>query len=531
MRLSALLDPTVEIPWQSLPVGCQEPTHSLVPPAQFTHGHDAIQLGEVCGYNLYDFQKQGLIEKLGANMVREADGEWVEKWSAQETADVLSRRNGKSVEVEVLILVALFLLGERKIMYTAHRDDTAKLIFDNVVAAIKRVPELWAELVPAGPRRANGQRAIELRSGAVCYFRTRTMDTARGQGYERLILDEDQELTDGYMAALMPLVSGAINGQINYAGSAGDLKASVQAKTWRSFLAKERGLCYRGWHADPERDFDDLNLVARLNPRLGRGLSYEWVAKEFRKMSRGQFGGERLGVARYPREEGADWVIPEAAWGRAKDEASVPADGAPLEFVLEVAPDLDRASIGVAGRRADGAMHIEVVANEPGVHWAIGRCKDLQDKHGPDICVDPKGPAGFMLGDLHQAGVRTRLVDTQDLTSSASWLYTAANPQPDPTDPGEKPAPNVRHRGGLKLTQALAAAETRKMLSRWTWRREVPSGVDQTPITAVTLAAWMVVKRERVAPPPPPSKAVRGTRNNPRARSSGATQDLATAQF
>ncbi len=531
MRLSELLDPTVEVDWRSLPVGCQEPTHSLVPPAQFTHGHDAIELGIICGYDPYDFQRQGLIEKLGANMVQQPDGSWVEKWAAQDTADVLSRRNGKSVEVELLILAALFILGEQKIMYTAHRDDTAKLVFDNVVAAIKSVPELWAELVPAGPRRANGQRAIELRSGAVCYFRTRTMDTARGQGYNRLILDEDQELTDAYMAALMPLVSGAVNGQINYAGSAGGLRSEVQAKTWRSFLAKERGLCYRGWHAEPEDDFDDLDLVARLNPRLGDGLSYEWIAKEFKKMTRGDFGGERLGVARYPREEGADWVIPETAWTRAVDEESTPAPAARLHFVLEATPDLERASIGVAGRREDGAMHVEVVGNEPGVHWLVARSKDLQQRHDADVWIDPNGPLGFMLGDFRESGLRVRTLDAHDLMASASWLYTAVNPQPDPADPGRgAPAPSVRHRGGLKLTQALAAAETRKILSRWTWRREVPSGVDQSPLTAVTAAAWVVVKTERVSPPPPPSKMARSgrTRTNPRY---STEPDIATAGF
>lgn len=537
MLVSDLLDPKVEVDWGRLPVGDQEPTHSLVPRAQFTHGHDAIELAGICGYKLYDFQRQGLIEKLGANLVLALDGSWREKWAAQETADVLSRRNGKSVEIEVLILTALFLLGEQKIMYTAHRDDTAKLIFDNVVAAIKRVPKLWAELVDAGPRRTNGQRAIELRSGAVCYFRTRTLDTARGQGYDRLILDEDQELTDGYMAALMPLVSGAENGQINYAGSAGGLKATVQAKTWRSFKAKERGLCYRGWHAESEAEYDDLDLVARLNPRLGRGLSYEWVAKEFKKMTRAEFGGERLGVARYPREEGADWVIPEVAWTRAKDEDSQPASGARLAFVLEADPELENAAIGVAGRRSDGAMHIEATDVDPGVFWLVGRSKELQLKHGQPMWLDPDGPLGFMVGDFREAGVDLRFLNAQDLVSSSSWLYTAANPQPDPADPGAgKPKPTVCHRGGLKLTQALAAAETRKLLSRWTWRREVPSGVDQTPLNAVTLAAWVVVKLERSAPPPPPSRSASGSsthRPNPHHRhtSSWDSTDLATAQF
>lgn len=499
MRVSALLDPDAEYEEQDLPIGGQEPTHSLVPECAFSHGTDAVELAEYAGYELMPFQRQGLIDKLGVNFIEQRDGSVVERWAAQETADVISRRNGKSYEIEILILTGLFLLGEKKIMYTAHRDDTAKEVFDNVVAAIKRTPKLWGELVDSGPRYANGQRGITLKNGAVCYFRTRTSDTARGQGYDRLILDESQNLTEAEMAALMPLVSGQPNAQLNYAGSAGGLHSSVQAKVWRSFEAKERGLCYRGWHVDVEADFDDLDLVARVNPRLGRGLSYEFVAKEFRRMTRADFGRERCGAATYPREEGASWVIPEAAVLRATDEASAIADDAPLAFVLESDPELEFGTIGVAGRRADGAMHIEVVAHERGVAWMLDEAKRLREQHGGDIWLDPKGPCGFMVGDFRESGVPIKLFDAADLKDAATWLYTGMNPQPDPRDPGAgRPAPAVYHRGGQLMLQAMAVAETRKLLDRWTWRRSVSSQVAQGPLIAPNLAGYAVLLAERV---------------------------------
>lgn len=539
MRLSALLAPGAEYNERDLPLGCMEPTHSLVPAAEFTHGHDAIELATMAGYSLYDFQNQGLIEKLGVNFVEQRDGAVVERWAAQETADIASRRNGKSVEVEVLILTGLFLLDEDLIMYTAHRDDTAKSVFNNVVRAMKRTPEFWPQIIESGPRRANGQRSIELKSGATVFFRTRTTDTARGEGFKRLIIDESQNCTDDQMAAIMPVVTGAENAQINYAGSGGDLHSTVQAKVWRSYEAKERGLCYRGWHADPEADFDDLDLVARVNPRLGRGLSYEFVAKEQKRMPRPKFGRERCGASTYPRPEGAGWVIPEAAWERAKDEESAPAAGAVIVFVLEADPELAFGTIASAGRRADQAMHIEVTDHEPGVAWMVGRAKELQVKHGADVWLDPKGPLGHLLPDLREASVRVKLFGAVDLRDAATWIYTAANPQPDPRDPGAgKPPPTVFHRGGLLLTHALAAAETRKMLDRWTWRRSVSGGVNQGPLVGATLAGYAVVKGERNPPPPPPplSRTTRTNtgreRLNPRVgRSRDEGPDLATAGF
>lgn len=501
MRLSALLAADASWDERDLPVGNQEPTHRLVPDCEYSHGQAAIAFAEYCGYDLYDFQKQGLVDKLGENTVQRRDGTVVQRWAAQETADVISRRNGKSVEIEVLILFGLFVLGERKIMYTAHRDDTALEVFNNVVAAIQRTPKLWAELIDKGPRRANGQRSITLKNGAVCYFRTRTTDSARGQGYDRLILDESQALTAEELAALMPLVTGATNAQLNYAGSAGGLGAVIQGKLWRSFEKAERGLAYRGWHADLDTDFDDLDLIARVNPRLGRGLSYEFVAKEFARMTRPDFGRERCGAATYPREEGGGWVIPEVAWHRGHDDTSQIAPEKRPAFVLEADAELELGTITVAGRRTDGAMHAENVQHDPGVGWMVARAKDLQDEHHGAIWLDPKGPCGFMLGDLREAGVQVHTFEPEDLKDAWTWLYTNANPQPDPADPNRTvPPPGVYHRSNL-TTLALAAAELRKLGDRHTLRRTVSSGVNQGPIVGAMLACFAVVKAEREQPP------------------------------
>ena len=505
VRLTELIAAGAEWDERDLPLGNMEPTHELVPESAFSHGYEAVEFARKCGYDLYEFQRDGLEAKLGVNLVELRDGSVVERWAAQETADVISRRNGKSVEIEVLILFGLFFLGEMQIMYTAHRDDTAKAVFDNVRAAIERTPELRAEMPKNGFRVANGQRSITLKSGAVCYFRTRTNESARGQGFNRLILDEAQHLTEIQMAAVMPVVTGAVNAQINYAGSAGDLDATVLAKVWRSFERKERGLAYRGWHADTDADFDDLALIARMNPRLGHGLSYEFVAKEFGRMTRAQFGRERCGAATYPRAEGAAWVIPEEAWARGKDETSAIADGEMPRVVLEADPELTAGTVTVAGRRADRAMHVEVVKHDDGVVWMVEAARRLYEEQGAEVWVDPYGPCSFMIGDLQQAGVPVRPFKTDDITAAWSWLYTAANPPRDGADPqAPRPDPTVRHRGGQLLTQSLAAAETRKVRERLTLRRVVAADVNQGPIVGVMLAGYAVVKAEKVKPPPTP---------------------------
>ena len=520
LRLSDLLDPDRDIDWSSLPMGDQEPTHRLVPPAQFTHGYDAIEFAhDVAGYSLDEFQQQALVDFLGFNMVRDSSGEWVEKWAAKETADIESRRNGKSAVIEVLILFGLFILRERKILYTAHLDDTAEEIFDRVVDALKRSPALWAEVVPSGPRRTNGQRAIRLRTGQVALFRTRTVNTARGKGFQRLILDESQELTDSHMPAIMPVITGEPNAQINYAGSAGHLKSEAMAKVWRSFKARERSLAYRGWHAPDEADYEDLRVIARTNPAAGRRLSWEAIAKEAKRMTIVQLGRERCGVSTYPRASGEAWVIPEEDWLRALDESSTPTG--PLQLVAESDPELTESTIAVAGRRPDGAMHIEVIAHEPGSLWVRAELVRLAAQHSAGVAIDPKGPLGWLIKALREEdGLDIYEFTVEDVKDAATWIYTQAVPRPDPADPeAGRPAPGVYHRGGKRLTTSLAGATTRKLLDRWAWSRH--SLVHAGPIMGVTLAGYRVVLTEstRPTPPPPSPQAARpaqATRPNPR---------------
>ena len=223
---------------------------------------------------------------------------------------------------------------------------------------------------------------------------------------------------------------------------------------------------------------------------------------------------------------------PEDAWIRARDEDSQPAPSAQLRFVLEADPQLERGTIAVAGRRDDGAMHVEVIAHDPGVAWMKTRAAELLAKHGGQLWLDPKGPCGFMLGDLREAKVPVHLFTANDLPDAFSWLYTAANPTKNPADPAAPvPDPTVRHRGGQVVTLALAAAETRKVLDRVTLRRSVSADVNQGPIVGAMLAGYAVVKGEKVKPPPPPSKPVRShDRPNARRRPADMT-DLATARF
>lgn len=534
-RLSEVLHPLADL--SALPLGDQEPTDRLVPAAQYSHGHDAIALAALAGLDLYDFQKQALIDEMGVNFGVGEDGRTVETWAALETLDLGARRNGKSTKIAAKILFCLFILREPKIMYTAHRDDTANDVFDEVAAAIERVPALLAQV--AHFRRTNGQRAIHLKPdraageqrGPRVEFKTRSEQAQRGRGFVRLIFDEAQEATVTHIAAMMPVVSGEKNSQIDYAANAGKPESIPLAGVWRDYEAGAPSLCVRAWVGSESDDRQDIARIARLNPAIGRHLSWKWVAKEEARIHGAKFLAERFTVNNFAREDDSQWVVPEDAVRAALDEDSTPVGG--LVFVPECDPDLAYGTIVVAGRRADGGIHIEPVEFAAGVGWIPDRWAELVATHHGAAWIDPRMPAAeYLLGEIktRRLDLDPRTFTAEQVAAAHTWFWAAINPQPDPHNPGAgKPPPGVWHRGPERLMAAFANAKTRKLLNRWAWSRMSPVHVG--PLMGGTLAGYAVQLEERRTPPPPPPRGVgKAGARRPIDRSAMAP-NVATVQF
>lgn len=520
--MTLLLEPAT-VP-DELRVGNQAPTDRLVSPWVRTEGWDAIALGEACGYQLDPWQKATLIDGLGKG----AD----DRWAAQEVAQVVSRQNGKSHALEVLILAALFLL-DTDVIYTAHKDLTAKKIFARVRKAIERSPELLAELAPNGIRLANGERGITLRNGRTVEFRTRTNQGGRGTSWGFLILDEAQDLTPEELAALMPMLSAHPDPQQWFAASAGTLSSVVLGGVVKSYEEKAPGLTYYGWHAREEWDFSSPAVWERVNPGYPLRVTPGWVVTEHRRLG-ADFARERLGIGDYPRPAGEDWVIPKGKWEFAADRTSQIVG--PIVLVPDAKPDFAWASLAVAGRRSDGRMHIEVIRHDRGTAWLSPAIKRQVDHNQVVVMVDPKSPASFVIKELEELGVTVKHEFTADeVKDGCSWLHRGiATQAAHPGDPD--PPPSILHTGGADLTAALASASTRPLLDKWAWKRQ--GAADISPLVAANEAGYGVVLLEGMdaevpAPPPrrvgasrtPPDRTPPGRRSRPGAG------DVRTAGF
>jgi hypothetical protein len=121
----------------------------------------------------------------------------------------------------------------------------------------------------------------------------------------------------------------------------------------------------------------------------------KWEDEHVATLKRSPFADEF--AVRYQRGDEADW------------RALADADSSPVEpvaFAADVTPDRAAPAIGVAGLRADGLEHAEVVDHRPGTRWVVARLVDLHGCWRPcAVVVDDTGPAGSLIAPLEAAGV------------------------------------------------------------------------------------------------------------------------------
>jgi phage terminase large subunit-like protein len=402
------------------------------------------------------------------------------KWASFETAGIVARQNGKGAILEALELAALFLFGDmRLILHSAHEFKTCSEHFRRMLAMIQSSPDFDREV--SRIRTQTGAEAIELKDGTRLRFVARSSGSGRGFTGDLIVLDEAQRLSDEPMAALLPTLSARKDPMVVYMASAGN-ETSTQLGRIRSrgLAGGDPSLFFAEWSAEEGDDPGDPVSWAKANPALGIRITPEYVARERSALSEGAFAAERLTIGRYPLDLADAWrVVPKAAWLSLTDARSEPT--APVAFAAAVSGDRARAAIAVAGRRADGLLHVEVPEDlyQPGTSWVVPRLQELYAKHSPcAVAVDAAGHEGSFITELALAGIEVLSPTAREVGQAFGQFYEAA-----------VDSASLRHRGDAALSAALGGADVRDVAEGRTWARKGAAG-DISPVVAATLALW-----------------------------------------
>lgn len=429
-------------------------------------GAEAVELAESVGLLLDPWQRHVLEHGLAERV----DGQW----AAFEVGLIVSRQNGKGSILEALELAGLFLFGESLILHSAHEFKTASEGFRRIVQLIDNSDDLRRKVRKI--RNYHAEMGIELKSGQRLRFLARSNGSGRGFSADRIILDEAYNLDSAAMAALLPTLSSIPNPQVWYTSSAPMLTSSQLLAVRRRALTGNAGrLAYFEWSIDPKTDDPSSpEAWAKANPALGIRITEEFVAAEFDAMREHAqaFARERLGVPDDP-EEGSG-RLPLSLWRDAADRKST--IDVPQALAWDVNPERSWSTFAVAGRRADGRLHVEVVDRREGTRWVVARAKELHARYGLPVTLDPK-QAGGLLAELQSAGVPVVELGGADVARACGALVDAVA--------GDQ----LRHIDQEPLNLAVANAGDRPLGDAWAWSRK-SSAVDIAPLVAVTFAAF-----------------------------------------
>jgi hypothetical protein len=443
----------------------------VAPVSRRSDGDLAAFLSASYGLTPDDWQSLVLDDWLSVR----ADG----KWASLTCGLAVPRQNGKNGVIEMRELYGMVELGER-FLHTAHEVKTARKAFLRLASFFendREYPELAALVQDV--RRTNGQEAIVLANGGSVEFVARSKGSGRGFTVDCLVMDEAQELSDDALEALMPTTSAAPTGNPQWVvtgtppGPAANGEVFTRTRA-EALSGRSTRLCWHEWSAVGDVDLDDRGLWHRTNPALGGRLQLDVCEGERARFSDEGFARERLGMW---EGAGASTVVDAREWAGCADNVSVVED--PVAFAVDVAPMGRAASIGLAGRRADGKFHVEVVKNARGTEWLVPALETLRERWAPcAIVLDRVGPAAGVTLTLKERGFDLLLTNSTEMAQACGGFLAAVT------------AGDLRHGDQPLLNAALGAARKRAIGDGgWGWNRR-DEGQDITPLVSVTLALW-----------------------------------------
>lgn len=492
----------------SLPVAARpawrgsEPRYVSAPErANWDTGAEAVELAALASLELDEWQASTLMLWLAT----ETNGQWARFAAAIECV----RQQGKGAILEARGLAGLYMLEERKIVYTAHLAKTCREMFERVVPLVQDTPALSKRV--ARIYSSTNDRRILLKSGASWEFYTRSDIAGRGMSGDCTMLDEAQELTAGEVASIVPTMlarNGVTVGgpQLIYAGSAGDEDSEKLSSVRDRAIAGDDTLTYINFaagtaenHAGTGIDLDDEEEWRRANPAISSGrVTIEGLRSMRAELGDAEFAREHLGIWHVGEVVAA---VDQDEWHRAKKPDAKPGPGARV-FALDVPPEGKSATITAAAWADDGqTIHVEVVDIRPGTLWAVDRVAELLEKwsdHGAQLWLDPRGRAGAVLPDLVRKGIEPQLINAREYIAACEAFQQRLG------------AGMLQHTGQQEPLNAATVGARKRPIGKdgaWVWHRR-DTAVDLSPLAAATIAMHGLL----VAPPPPPKREPRKAR-------------------
>lgn len=398
----------------------------------------------------------------------------------------IPRQVGKTFTVGALLFALCVEVPGLLVLWTAHHTRTSGETFRSMQSFARRAKvRPHVDAVYTG----SGTESVVFNNGSRILFGAR--DQGFGLGFaavDVIVFDESQRLNEQTRMDMVPSMNRAKNpagGLLFYIGTpprpkdSGDAFAGLRSGA----LAGDDDIFFAELSADPDADPDDRGQWAKANPSYPHFTPEESMLRMRKHLGTDEaWLREALGVWSATRDTS---VIPAQLWLDAGDDFSVAVDRFALG--VEVAPDMERASVALAGQRDDGAWHVELDEAREGVDWLVPYVTALleanpqiravvADAGGPVApLIEQRGPANWVF-----KGTRVSVYTPRSAELAAGCASLLAGVV----------SGDVRHTRQGQVGTAVSGAGKRAFgtdTGMWVWSRK-SAAVDITPVQATTLA-------------------------------------------
>lgn len=391
------------------------------------------------------------------------------------------RRAGKTTLSLAVNLDHLDITSDQRAWYTAQRRETAaKLFRDEWVPMLEPLSRLYRL------RRSQGSEGVHKRRGSSrLQLFAPTADALHSTNADTVTVDEawafDVESGEALEGGIRPAQLTRPWRQTWIVSAGG----TVESTWWDRWLTAGAsglpGVAMFDYGADPtDPGYDPADPAVWVGAHPTAGIAFgldvlhrEWAIRE----SDAAFERAYLNVWPRPSEVLAAAGVDLALWSAAaRPSVSVTSVRA---VAFDVAGDRSSAAVAVAGPGPDGATVVEVIDARRGVGWLAAAVRDARRAHpGARVVADSLVTAG-VIAELRRVRVAVDPVGAGDhARACGAFLDALADGR-------------LSHRAQAVLDDAVIGAARRPLGDAWLWSR-ARSGVDISPLVAVTLAAWSV---------------------------------------
>lgn len=447
---------------------------------------DVADLSAGYGLTLDPWQEDILKASMGVR----SDG----TWAAKQVGVSAPRQNGKSQLIVARALAGALVLGERKIIISAHQQDTARETFSKFLELFDAHDGLRAKVKQI--MNAFNREFIKFNNGAEIRFKARSTSGGRGFSSDLLLLDEAQILKMSAWVSINSTMSARPNPQIWLLGTPptpednGEVFTSIRES---ALAGRSSALAYLEWSAEPTDDPAAEETRAKANPAWLTRINHDVVQGEYETYPRDRFALDRLGI--WADELGVVRAFDADLW------RSLGVDVSPngvRSYAVAFSPIGDR--MALAGHiGTDESGHVELIdAIAENIDLGLTNLADWFAAPSPSgltrwrtmkaVVLSGAAGTGVLKQYLMDRGVpasRIVIATTQQYLQACEMFREAVEM--------ERSVTHLVSEGQAPLDGSVAVTDKDR---RGGWMATTEDG-DETPLEAVSLALWIARTSKR----------------------------------